>query len=136
MVIPNFVRQALAGEPLTVHGDGEQRRCFCHVSDVVRAMVDLMETESAVGEVFNVGSTEEITISDLAKRVREAAGSESDIVRVPYEDAYEHGFEDMRRRIPDISKVGEVIGWRPTKSLSEILADVVESQRAPEPLAR
>jgi len=132
MVIPSFVRQALAGEPITVHGDGEQQRCFCHVKDVVRAMADLMETDAAVGEVFNVGSTEEISIRGLAEKVRQACGSDSDIVTVPYEEAYEEGFEDMRRRIPDISKVGELIGWRATCTLDEILEDVIESQRAPE----
>jgi len=136
MVIPNFVRQALSGEPITVYGDGEQRRCFCHVSDVVRAMADLMETDGAVGEVFNIGSTEEVTIAALAELVRDAAESDSPIVRVRYEDAYEQGFEDMRRRIPDITKVGDLIGWQPTKALSQILDDVVESQRAAEPLAQ
>ena len=132
MVVPSFVRHALAREPITVHGDGEQRRCFCHVKDVVRAMADLMDTDAAVGEVFNIGSTEEITISGLAEKVRGACGSESPIVRVPYEEAYEAGFEDMRRRIPDISKVAELIGWRPTRTLDEILEDVIESQRAPQ----
>lgn len=135
MVIPSFVRQALAGEPITVHGDGEQRRCFCHVEDVVRALVGLMETDAAVGEVFNVGSTEEITILELAERVRSACGSDSEIRKVPYEEAYEAGFEDMRRRMPDISKVSALIGWRPTCTLDEILDDVIESQRAPEALA-
>jgi UDP-glucose 4-epimerase len=136
MVIPSFVRQALAGEPITVFGDGAQRRCFCHVKDVVRAMADLMETDAAVGEVFNVGSTEEITILGLAERVRDACNSKSDIVRVPYDQAYEEGFEDMRRRIPDIAKVGNLIGWRPTRTLDEILDDVIESQRAPEAIAQ
>ncbi|MGH3995278.1 MAG: NAD-dependent epimerase/dehydratase family protein, partial [Pseudonocardiaceae bacterium] len=136
MVVPSFVRQALAGEPITVHGDGRQRRCFCHVKDVVRAMADLMETDQAVGEVFNIGSTEEITILDLAERVRKACDSESEIRLVPYEEAYEEGFEDMRRRVPDITKIRELLGWRPTKALDQILADVIESQRAPGALAR
>lgn len=136
MVVPSFVRQALAGEPMTVYGDGQQRRCFCHVKDVVRALADLMQNDGAVGEVFNVGSTEEVTILELAERVRGACGSESEIRYVPYEEAYEAGFEDMRRRIPDTSKVEDLIGWRPTRTLDEILADVIESQRAPEALAQ
>jgi nucleoside-diphosphate-sugar epimerase len=132
MVIPSFVRQALVGEPITVHGDGRQRRCFCHVKDVVHAMADLMETEDAVGEVFNIGSSDEITIMDLADRVRLACGSDSEIRLVPYEEAYEAGFEDMRRRVPDISKIHALLGWRPTRTLDQILEDVIEAQRAPE----
>ena len=135
MVVPSFVRQALVGEPITVHGDGRQRRCFCHVKDVVRAMADLMETEDAVGEVFNIGSSDEITIMDLAERVRLACESDSEIRLVPYEEAYEAGFEDMRRRVPDISKISALLGWRPTRTLEQILEDVIESQRAPEAVA-
>jgi UDP-glucose 4-epimerase len=131
MVVPSFVRQALGGEPITVYGDGKQRRCFCHVKDVVRGMADLMETREAVGEVFNIGSTEEITILELAKRVREGCESNSEIRLVPYEEAYDAGFEDMRRRIPDTAKIERLLDWRPTKTLDEILADVIESQRAP-----
>jgi UDP-glucose 4-epimerase len=136
MVVPTFVRQALAGEPITVYGDGQQRRCFCHVKDVVGALADLMDTERGVGEVFNIGSTDEITIMDLAERVRRACGSDSEIRLVPYDEAYEAGFEDMRRRIPDITKIGKLLGWRPTRSLDGILEDVIESQRAPEALAQ
>jgi UDP-glucose 4-epimerase len=132
MVVPSFVRQALVGEPITVHGDGRQRRCFCHVKDVVRAMADLMETEDAVGEVFNIGSSDEITIMDLAVRVRAACESDSEIRLVPYEQAYEAGFEDMRRRVPDISKINALLGWRPTRTLKQILEDVIEWQRAPD----
>jgi UDP-glucose 4-epimerase len=135
MVVPSFVRQALVGEPITVHGDGRQRRCFCHVKDVVRAMADLMESEEAVGEVFNIGSSDETTIMDLAERVRLACGSDSEIRLVPYEEAYEAGFEDMRRRVPDISKINALLGWRPTRTLEQILEDVIESQRAPEAVA-
>jgi UDP-glucose 4-epimerase len=134
MVVPTFVRQALAGEPITVYGDGRQRRCFCHVKDVVGALADLMDTEQAVGEVFNIGSTDEITIMDLAERVRRACGSESEIRLVPYDEAYEAGFEDMRRRVPDIAKIGGLLGWRPTRMLDGILEDVIEAQRAPEAL--
>jgi UDP-glucose 4-epimerase len=100
MVIPNFVRQALAGEPITVHGDGSQRRRFCHVKGVVRAIADLMDNEAAVGEVFNIGSTEEVSMLELVERVKRACGSDSEIQLVPYEEAYESGFEDMRRRVP------------------------------------
>jgi UDP-glucose 4-epimerase len=136
MVVPTFVRQALAGEPITVYGDGQQRRCFCHVKDVVGALADLMDTEQAVGEVFNIGSTDEITIMDLAERVRRASGSDSEIRLVPYDEAYEAGFEDMRRRVPDIAKIGGLLGWCPTRTLDGILADVIEAQRAPEALAQ
>ena len=135
MVIPTFVRQALAGEPMTVHGDGTQQRCFCHVKDVVGAIADLMETEAAVGEVFNIGSTEEVSMLGLAHRIKQACSSESEIRLVPYEEAYESGFEDMQRRIPDTSKIETFIDWRPTRTLNEILEDVIESQRAPEALA-
>jgi UDP-glucose 4-epimerase len=129
MVIPSFVRQALADHPITVYGDGTQQRCFCHVGDVVRALADLMTREDAYGEVFNIGSDEEISILDLAHRVREMAGSDSEIVLVPYDEAYEDGFEDMLRRVPDTEKLRRLLRWQPTKSLEEILADVVESRR-------
>jgi len=134
MVVPSLVRQALSGQPLTVYGDGHQQRCFCHVKDVVRALVDLMGTETAFGEVFNIGSTEELSILELAERVRAATDSNSEITLVPYEEAYEEGFEDMHRRIPDTSKVRDLLGWEPTKSLDETLSDVIESQRLDTPL--
>jgi UDP-glucose 4-epimerase len=130
MVIPTLVRQAIAGQPITVYGDGMQRRCFCHVRDVVTALADLMSRNDAYGEVFNVGSTEEISILELAECVREAAGSDSEIVFVPYDEAYEEGFEDMRRRLPDIGKLQRLLGWQPTRGLSEILTDVIEHERA------
>jgi UDP-glucose 4-epimerase len=126
MVIPTFVRQALAGAPMTVHGDGSQRRCFTDVSDVVRALLGLMDHEGAVGEVFNVGSQQEISILDLAKKVKAATASASEIVFVPYEKAYEQGFEDMPRRIPDTGKIERLIGYRPTVSLERILERVIE----------
>jgi nucleoside-diphosphate-sugar epimerase len=129
MVVPTFARQALAGKPMTVFGDGTQRRCFCHVKDVVGAVADLMRREELSGEVFNIGATEEISILDLARRVRETAESESDVVLVPYEDAYEEGFEDMPRRIPDVSKIERTLGWRPTRDLTGILQDVVRAER-------
>lgn len=131
MVVPNFVRQALSGQPITVFGDGEQSRCFCHVSDVVRALADLMELgEPAYGEVFNIGATEEISIRGLAERVRDLAESSSEIVAVPYHDAYEEGFEDMPRRVPDTSKIHGAIGWSSTHTLDEILTDVIRFQQA------
>jgi UDP-glucose 4-epimerase len=130
MVVPSLVRQALAGSSLTVYGDGEQRRCFCHVGDVVRALADLMDREDTYGHVFNVGSTEEVTIRGLAERVREVAETVSDIVLVPYEQAYEEGFEDMRRRIPDIAKIDALLGWAPTRTLDDILSDVIEFERS------
>ena len=126
MVIPTFVKQALAGRPITVYGSGKQSRCFCHVGDVVGGLVKLMDTDAAVGEVFNVGSNQEITIVDLAKRVKELANSESEIVFVPYDEAYEEGFEDMPRRIPDISKVNKLVGFKPAMELDGILKSVID----------
>ena len=126
MVIPTFVRQALAGRPITVYGTGEQTRCFGFVKDVVGALVSLMDKDESVGEVFNIGSNEEVSINHLAERVRELTGSKSEIVRVPYDEAYEEGFEDMPRRVPDISKVGALTGFKPTVTLEEILHSVIE----------
>jgi UDP-glucose 4-epimerase len=130
MVIPSFARQALAGEPITVYGDGSQRRCFCHVKDVVKALANLMVCDEATGDVFNIGSTDEVSIQALAERVRAVAGSGSEIINVPYEEAYGEGFEDMRRRVPDMSRLGDLLGWAPTLDLRDILFDVVESYRA------
>jgi UDP-glucose 4-epimerase len=129
MVVPTFVRQALAGEPLTVFGDGAQSRCFGHVLDVVAALEKLCLTDAAVGEIYNVGATDEVTILDLARRILLGTESRSEIVLVPYERAYEAGFEDMPRRIPDISKVGRAIGYRPTRGLDDILRDVIAFER-------
>jgi UDP-glucose 4-epimerase len=126
MVVPTFVKQALTGRPITIHGDGNQSRCFAHVGDVVRAVVALMDHPGAVGEVFNIGSDEEVTIRALAERVKELTGSRSEIVTIPYELAYGEGFEDMPRRVPDITRVGRLIGYRPTRSLDQILQSVIE----------
>jgi UDP-glucose 4-epimerase len=126
MVIPNFVRQALAGQPITVFGDGEQSRSFTYVGDVVRAMVALINEPAAVGQVFNIGNGKEISINDLAAKVRTLTGSHSEIVRIPYDQAYEAGFEDMPRRVPDISKIRALIGYEPTVELDETLARVIE----------
>lgn len=129
MVLPSFVRQALSHQPLTVYGDGSQSRCFCHVDDVIGALAGLSQTDQAVGQVFNVGSPEEVTILQLAERVRQITNSESEIRFIPYEQAYEAGFEDMKRRVPDITKVQRIIGYRPTKSLDDIIHSVVEHIR-------
>ncbi len=126
MVIPTFVRQALAGEPITVYGDGTQSRSFTYVGDVVGAMIALIDEPRAIGRVFNIGNGREITIGDLAEKVRKLTGSSSAIVRVPYDQAYEAGFEDMPRRVPDVSKIGALVGYRPTVELDEILARVIE----------
>ena len=126
MVIPTFVRQALAGRPITVFGDGTQTRCFGYVGDVVGALVKLMDNQRAVGQVFNIGSSEEVTIKELAERVRSLTNSESEIIYVPYDEAYEEGFEDMPRRVPDISKVSALVGFRPEMSLDGILRSVIE----------
>jgi UDP-glucose 4-epimerase len=133
MVIPRFVRQALAEQTLTVYGDGTQRRCFCHVQDVIRALVGVMQREEAYGEVYNVGSTSEITIWDLAERVRAMTQSNSDIQRISYDEAFEHNFEDMDRRVPDLTKIDSLLGWRAEHTLDQILADVIEFQRTADP---
>jgi len=130
MVLPNFVGQALSGQPITVHGDGTQSRCFSHVGDVVSALYRLALEERAVGRVYNVGSDEEVTIMELAHKVRRAVESQSEIRLVPYTDAYGTGFEDMPRRVPDISRVRKLIGYAPTHTLDQIIAGVIEFQRA------
>jgi len=129
MVVPNFVRQALAGKPITVFGDGTQTRSFTYVGDVVRAMVALINEPRAIGQVFNIGNGNEISINGLAERVKALTGSSSEIVHIPYDQAYEAGFEDMPRRVPDISKVRALIGFNPTVELDEILTRVVEHFR-------
>lgn len=130
MVVPRFVQQALAGQPLTVYGDGRQTRCFCDVADVVRAIIGLAQEPRAVGQVFNVGSTEEISILDLAKKVLQLTenlrADEGRIVFVPYDEAYEEGFEDMRRRVPDTSKIRALLGWEPEISLDETLQRIID----------
>jgi len=126
MVIPNFVRQALAGEPLTVFGDGTQSRSFTHVADVVQALLKLVREPRAIGQVINIGTTGEISILKLAERVRELSGSKSAIKLVPYDEAYESGFEDMPRRVPDLSKITALIGYKPRFTLDDILSQVIE----------
>jgi len=125
MVIPTFVKQALSVRPITVYGDGKQTRCFGYVGDVVGALIKLMDHSDAVGQVFNIGSNEEVSILALAERIKALTESESDIVFVPYDEAYEEGFEDMPRRVPDISKIDNLVGFRPEMTLDGILKSVV-----------
>lgn len=129
MVIPNFVRQALMGKPITVFGDGQQSRCFGHVLDVVPALYKLIMHDRAIGQVFNVGSDEEVSIMGLAQRVKELTGSSSPIECIAYSAAYEEGFEDMLRRIPDLSKVNRLVGYRPSYTLDDILNSVIAYER-------
>jgi UDP-glucose 4-epimerase len=126
MVIPTFVRQGLSGQTITVHGDGSQSRSFCHVADVVGAVIGLVNEPRAVGEVFNVGNDQEISIMSLAERVRDRTGQRSPIVAIPYDQAYESGFEDMPRRVPDLSKIHGLIGYAPRRDLDGILTDVID----------
>ncbi|MDP9323746.1 MAG: GDP-mannose 4,6-dehydratase [Acidobacteriota bacterium] len=126
MVIPNFVRQALAGQPITVFGDGSQSRSFTYVGDVVKAMVALIDEPRAIGQVFNIGNGREITIGELAAKVKKMTGSSSEIVTIPYEKAYEAGFEDMPRRVPDIARIRALVGYEPTVELDETLTRVIE----------
>ena len=130
MVIPRFVQQALKGESLAVHGDGKQSRCFLHVRDAVVALCALMDLPGAAGEAFNIGSQEEVSIRELAERVIALAGSRSSISFIPYDEAYEEGFEDMPRRVPDISKARRFIGFAPTYKLNDILFDIIEHCRS------
>jgi UDP-glucose 4-epimerase len=126
MVIPNFVRQGLSGDTITVHGDGTQTRSFCHVSDVIGGLLALVNEPRAVGDVFNIGNSEEISIMALAERVRERTGGRSPIVAIPYDQAYESGFEDMPRRVPDLSKIHALVGYTPRQDLDAILTDVID----------
>jgi len=126
MVVPRFITQALQNKPITVFDDGLQRRCFCYVTDVVKALIKLMDCQKAVGEIFNVGSDEEISIMELAKLMKKIVGSKSEIVKIPYDTAYEFGFEDMKRRVPNINKIHNLIGWKATISLEEMLHKTAE----------
>ncbi|RMF80275.1 MAG: NAD-dependent epimerase/dehydratase family protein [Chloroflexi bacterium] len=126
MVLPRFVRWALANEPILVYGDGQQQRCFCNVNDVVQAVFKLSETPEAVGQVFNIGSNEEVSVMELAERVRQRTGSSSEIKLISYEEAYHsQEFEDFRRRVPDIGKIKRVIGWQPTTPLNETIDQII-----------
>jgi UDP-glucose 4-epimerase len=129
MVVPRFVRQALSGEPLTVHGDGTQTRCFTNVFDVVEALTRLASTEAAIGQVVNIGQPSEVSIEDLAVLVRDLAGSRSEIRHIPYDDAYGLGFEDMRRRVPDVSLLARLTGFSPDTPLEETIRQIIGEQR-------
>ncbi|MBD50131.1 MAG: nucleoside-diphosphate sugar epimerase [Gemmatimonadetes bacterium] len=133
MVVPRFIRQALGGEPITVYGDGSQRRCFCDVRDVVPAILGLAGHSDAPGRVYNIGGTEEVSIQELAERVVEMTGSDSQITKVPYSEAYAPGFEDMERRVPDTERIHELLGWKPKRDLREILSDVISYERGRTP---
>jgi UDP-glucose 4-epimerase len=130
MVVPRLARQAVAGQPLTIYGDGTQSRCFCHVSDVVRALLGLLDDPGAVGGTFNVGSQEEITILGLAEKIIERAGTGSSIRLVPYDEAYPAGFEDMQRRVPSTDKIRALTGWEPTRTLDDILVETLAEAAA------
>jgi UDP-glucose 4-epimerase len=129
MVIPSFIQQALTGEPITVYGDGNQSRAFGYVGDVVQAIANLAHHPAAVGQVFNIGNTQEITINELADLVKKITGSNSEIVHIPYDRAYEQGFEDMPRRVPDVSKIRQLIGYQPSVDLESILVKIITSMR-------
>jgi len=130
MVIPRFVRQAMAGEPITVYGDGEQRRCFCDVRDVIRAMTGLAGSAEAVGRVFNIGNREEVSMNQLAERIKTLIGSDSPIVHIPYDEAYLPGFEDMQRRVPCTKRIESLLRWSPDYTLDDILKSVHDYEAA------
>jgi UDP-glucose 4-epimerase len=130
MVLPNFVRQALLGDPITVFGDGTQSRSFTYVGDAVDALMRLMNHPAAIGEVFNIGNVQEVSILELAERIKKVTGSDSRIVKIPYDQAYEAGFEDMPRRVPDLSKIRRAVGFEPKVGLDEIIDRVIEYQRS------
>jgi UDP-glucose 4-epimerase len=129
MVVPRFVTQAIRSEPITVFGDGSQTRCFCSVSDVVGGILALTESNEALGRVFNLGGNEEISIADLARRVVELTGSSSTVEFIPYDQAYEEGFEDMERRVPDTTRARDLVGFAPTAALDDIIGSVIEDQQ-------
>jgi UDP-glucose 4-epimerase len=124
MVVPRFVSAALNNQPLQVYGHGDQIRCFCHVDDAVRALLLVMDSDKAVGNVFNIGNNQQISILELAKKVIKITRSKSEIVKLPYSEAYPEGFEDMQRRVPDISKIKNTLGWTPQIGLDQIIEDI------------
>lgn len=128
MVVPRFVKSALAGEPLQVYGSGDQIRCFCHVSDAVRALMLIMDSNKTIGQVYNVGNNQQISILELARKIIDITGSKSEIVKIPYSEAYPEGFEDMQRRVPDISKIKNSLGWAPEIGLDQIIKDIASFQ--------
>ena len=130
MVVPRFVTAAIRNEPIQVYGSGDQIRCFCHVSDAIRALLLVIDSDKAIGQVFNVGNNHQISIMDLAKKVIEFTGSKSEIKKISYSDAYPAGFEDMQRRVPDISKIKNVLGWSPEFGLEQIIRDIADFHRS------
>ena len=124
MVLPRFVKAALNDKPLEVYGSGDQVRCFCHIDDAVRALISIIDSEVTIGEVFNVGNNQQISIIELAKKVIEITGSKSEVIKIPYSQAYPEGFEDMQMRVPDISKIKQVLGWTPEINLDQIIKDI------------
>ncbi len=126
MVVPRFVSAALRNEPINVYGSGDQIRCFCHVGDAIRALLLVIDSDKAIGEVFNIGNNQQISIMDLAKKVIEITGSKSEIRKIPYSEAYPEGFEDMQRRVPDISKIKNALGWSPEIGLDQIIRDIAD----------
>ena len=130
MVVPRFVAAAIRNEPIQVYGSGDQIRCFCHVSDAIRALLLVIDSDQAIGQVFNVGNNQQISIMDLAKKVIEITGSKSEIKKIPYSEAYPAGFEDMQRRVPDISKIKNVLGWSPEIGLEQIIRDIADFHRS------
>lgn len=130
MVVPRFVRQALTGEPLSVYGDGRQRRCFSHVSDTVSGILALLDHPESPGRAYNIGNSREITIEELAHMIIDMTGSLSQVEHIPYDIAYEEGFEDMERRVPDIARIRDLTGWTPVRSLEDTIADVIAYERA------
>jgi UDP-glucose 4-epimerase len=124
MVVPRFVSAALKNEPLQVYGSGDQIRCFCHVDDAVRALLNVMNSEKSIGQVFNIGNNQQISIMGLASKIVEITNSKSQIIKVSYEEAYSEGFEDMQRRVPDISKIKNLLGWVPEIGLDQIIKDI------------
>jgi len=129
MVVPRFVQQALSGEPITVYGDGKQTRTFTHVKDAVMAILNLVKHPDAIGEIFNIGGRDEVSIEGLADLIKEVLQSPSSIVHVPYEKAYEEGFEDMRKRVPEIGKIEALIGYEPKRDIRDMIRDVAEYQK-------
>ena len=130
MVVPRFVTAAIRNEPIQVYGSGDQIRCFCHISDAIRALLTVIDSDKAIGQVFNIGNNHQISIMDLAKKVIEFTGSKSEIKKISYSDAYPAGFEDMQRRVPDISKIKNVLGWSPEFGLEQIIRDIADFHRS------
>ncbi len=129
MVIPRMIGQALAQKPITIYGTGEQRRCFCHVRDVIQALLKLTQEKAAIGNIYNIGSTEEISIKDLAVKIKESTQCDSELVYISYDKAYERGFEDIMRRVPSIDKINKLIGFKPTVSLDNIIKDIIQFEK-------